>query len=190
MAKILLVEDDRVLAKIVKKFLQSHKYVVELTFDGETGLNFIEGSLFDLLIVDWNLPNITGLELCQRYRRVNGKAPVLFLTAKADIESKLLGFSAGADDYLVKPFDTRELLVRVRALLKRTEQTMEEVLQADDLEMNLRSGIVTRSGEPIELTTLEYSLLELLMRHPNELISQDTIIDRVWKADSAATELS
>ncbi len=191
MAKILIVEDDKVLAKIIKKMLESQMHVVELATDGTTGLNFIEESSFDLLILDWGLPEVSGVVLCDQYRQRQGQAPVLFLTARASIEDKFKGFSAGADDYLTKPFDVRELLMRVNALLKRTNQQLDEtVLQVGELKMNPRAGIVTQAGESITLAPREFALLEFFMKHPNELFAPSTLIERLWEADAEATEVA
>jgi DNA-binding response OmpR family regulator len=186
-AKLLLVEDDPELAEEVRDWLLHEKYIVDVAPTGNQALAFLSIYQYDALILDWNLPDQSGIEVLKRYRDNGGAAPVLILTGKREIEDKEKGLDAGADDYLTKPFNFKEVSARVRALLRRQPLFVGTKLQAGDLALEVDTHKVTRAGELIRLTPLEFAVLELFMRHPNRIFSHDAILDRVWKSDSTAS---
>ncbi len=187
MAKILLVEDDDSLAYLLKMQLEQTRHLVDVARKGLDALVQLRCNSYDLIILDWMLPDLAGVEVCRQYRSSNGKVPVLMLTAKGTVEDKAAGLNAGADDYLVKPFHPTELDARVNALLRRPPSYMGKRLSVADIELDTASGVVTRNGLEIELTAKEFSLLELLMRYPNQSFSLEAILDRVWDSDSSAS---
>jgi len=183
--KILLVEDEKKIADSLKKGLSEHNYQVETAYDGLTGKKLFDNDHFDLIILDINLPLMNGYELCKKIRNRNLSIPVIMLTALNAINDKVEGFDAGADDYIVKPFDFKELLVRIKALLKRTNQNIPvgNILKVGDLVMNLDSKEVTRGGNDIFLTAKEFQLLEYLIRNRNRVVSRADIALNVWDID-------
>lgn len=190
MAKLLLIEDDLMLAKLICQHLKARFHVVDRVMDGENALDYLEAGQFDLVIMDWELPFMSGLDLCLRYRAAGGSAPLLFLTGKTDIEHKSAGFTAGADDYLCKPFNMQELLMRVDSLLRRPTNLKETVLKAGKLEIEPRSGRLALSGKEIRLQPRELALLEFFMRHPDTVFETQTLIERVWETDSDTSEIA
>jgi len=184
-ARILLVEDERKIADSLKKGLSEHQYAVEVAYDGLAGKKLFNTQAFDLAILDINLPGLNGYELCKEIRSHNQQIPVMMLTALNAIDDKIEGFDAGADDYIIKPFDFKELLVRIRALLKRLRQTVPagNVLKISDLVMNLDSKEVTRDNKVISLTAKEFQLLEYLIKNKNKVVSRADIALNVWDID-------
>ncbi|MCB2378451.1 response regulator transcription factor [Hymenobacter sp. BT635] len=183
--KILLVEDEPKLASFIQKGFQNEGYELEVAFDGQMGLSLFRQNSYDLLVLDVNLPHINGFELCRLVRADNAHVPVLMLTALDSLEDKTLGFEAGADDYLVKPFKFQELLLRARALTKRNADAsaVKRTLRMADLELNLESKTVTRAGQRIDLTAKEYSLLEHLLLNRGKIVSRVDITEKVWELD-------
>lgn len=183
--KILLVEDERKIAETLKKGLTEQMYHVELCYDGNIAKKLFETYPFDIIILDINLPGINGYELCKIIRSRNERIPIIMLTALNSTDDKIEGFDAGADDYVVKPFDFKELLVRIRALLKRIHHVPQtgNILKVDDVVMNLDSKEVTRLGKPIALTAKEFQLLEYLVRNKNRVVSRADIALNVWDID-------
>jgi DNA-binding response OmpR family regulator len=183
--KILLVEDERKIAETLKKGLTEQHYHVELCYDGSVAKELFETRPFDIIILDINLPGINGYDLCRTIRSSNERIPVIMLTALNSTDDKVIGFDAGADDYIVKPFDFVELLVRIRALLKRIYQAPQPVsiLKVEDVVMNMDSKEVTRSGKAISLTAKEFQLLEYLVRNKNRVVSRADIALNVWDID-------
>lgn len=183
--KILLVEDEKKIAEALKKGLMEQHYHVELAYDGLIGWKLFEMHSFDLVILDINLPGMNGYELCKQIRKQNQMIPVVMLTALNATDDKVEGFDAGADDYIVKPFDFKELLVRIRALLKRIYQNIPSgnILKIADLAMNLDSKEVTRAGTVIPLTAKEFQLLEYLVKNKNKVVSRADIALNVWDID-------
>jgi len=181
-AKILIVEDEPKVASFIKLGLEENNYAVEVAYDGVIAKRMFDASEFDLLVVDINLPLKSGIELCREIRETNKRVPVLMLSALGTTEDKITGFDSGADDYMLKPFEFRELLVRIRALIKRSTNTdaNSNVLKVANLEMNLDSYKVTRDGKRIELTSKEFSLLELMMRNKGRVLSRVEIAEKVW----------
>ncbi len=184
--KVLLVEDEKKIADTLSRGLKELNYHVETAYDGKIGLRLFEAGDFDLVITDINLPGINGYDLCKSVRSRNQHVPIIMLTALNAMNDKIEGFDAGADDYLVKPFEFKELLVRMRALLKRTMNQLlptGNILKVADLELNVDSKEVTRGGTPINLTAKEFQLLEYFMRNRNHVVSRADIAERVWDLD-------
>lgn len=180
---ILLVEDEVKLARFVELELSSEGYQVSVAHDGISGLTLARESELDLAILDWMLPGLTGVELCRRLRATGSKLPVILLTAKDDVSDRVAGLDAGADDYLVKPFSIEELLARIRARLRGTQETDEDLVQFADLSLNRRTREVFRGKRAIELTAKEFDLLEYLLSHPRQVFTRDQILERVWGYD-------
>ena len=187
MAKLLLAEDDRDLAEVISFALQSKGHMVQQVFDGRQCLEYLGTCKYDLIILDWMMPRISGLEVCKNYRAQGGRTPILMLTAITKVDDREAGLDSGADDYLTKPFDQKELAARVRALLRRPDAIVGNALQAQDVTMDTVSCTVMRGAEIVHLRPKEYSLLEFLLRHPNQAFSTDALLQRVWLEDKAAT---
>jgi len=187
MAKVLLVEDDRDLSELVADYLSYEHYQVDRVYNGSDGLDRLKFYSYDVVILDWELPELSGLEVCKQYRQSGGLTPIIMLTAKRAIDDRATGLDVGADDYLVKPFHVKELLARIRALLRRGTQLTSNVLRVGDLEMNPTTYEIKRSGVEIELIPKDFALLEFLMRHPNQIFSTEALLNHVWKADSDST---
>jgi two-component system, OmpR family, manganese sensing response regulator len=181
--KILLVEDDPIQLEPLKTALTKSGHGVDAVLEGETARRLIEERHYDLLILDWMLPHISGVELCQHYRRMEKTAPVLFLTAKDTIQDKITGLDVGADDYLVKPVNLMELLARVRALGRRSPLWQGDVLLLGDLKLHLTTLTVERQERSIQLSGREFQLMEYLMRHPRQVVSRDQIEQALWEWD-------
>lgn len=182
---ILIVEDERKIADSLKQGLTENGFETEVAYDGNIGWKIFRSRPFELVILDINLPGMNGYELCKSIRAANEAVPVVMLTAMNAMEDKIEGFDAGADDYIIKPFDFRELLVRIRALLKRIHTTVATgtLLQAGDLIMNLDSKQVTRNGQAISLTAKEFQLLEYLLQNKKRVVSRADIALHVWDID-------
>jgi DNA-binding response OmpR family regulator len=187
MAKIILIEDDPLLLKNIREWLEIDRHIVEVAVDGESALDLLRAYTYDAIILDWMLPGLTGLAVLKQFREFGGATPVLFLTGKDQIEDKEMGLDAGADDYLTKPFHMKELLARLRALLRRSRELGVEILRIRELEIDLKQHTVTRKGELVTLMRQEYALLEFLARHPNHLFSAESLIERVWHAEREIT---
>ncbi|MEM9135785.1 MAG: response regulator transcription factor [Cyanobacteria bacterium P01_F01_bin.42] len=181
--QILLVEDDAKLAQFVKLELTQEGYDVTLAEDGMSGLTAARESSPDLVVLDWMLPGMTGIEVCRRLRSTGDKVPVILMTAKDEISDRVSGLDAGADDYVVKPFSIEELLARVRAHLRRTHEEDPDILRFSDLTLNQGTREVFRDGRSIELTAKEFDLLLYLMRHPRQVLTRDRILEKVWGYD-------
>ncbi|MGI4821022.1 MAG: response regulator transcription factor [Janthinobacterium lividum] len=180
--KILLVEDELVVTYFIQKGIEAEGYDLRVAYDGLMGQAMFDQHPYDVVILDVNLPGMNGFELCRYIKQHSPRQPVLLLTALDGIQDKENGFGAGADDYLVKPFEFRELLLRIRALARRGEAYagLRHVLRVADLELDLNARTVHRAGQPIELTTREYSLLEYLMTNQNRTVSRVDIAEKVW----------
>ncbi|MBF9221253.1 response regulator transcription factor [Hymenobacter ruricola] len=181
--KLLLVEDEPKLASFVCKGFRNEGYEIDVAYDGQMGRSLVEQNPYDLVILDVNLPLLNGFELCRLIRANQPHLPVLLLTALDSIDNKVTGFEAGADDYLVKPFEFKELLLRARVLTRRNSEAtaVKRVLRLADLELNLDAKTVSRAGQRIELTTKEYALLEYLLLNRNRVISRVDIAEKVWE---------
>ncbi|MCB9470681.1 MAG: response regulator transcription factor [Candidatus Obscuribacterales bacterium] len=187
MAKILLVEDDKNLAYLLKMQLEQNRHLVDVAGRGLDALAQLRSNNYEIVILDWMLPDASGIDVCREYRSAGGRIPILMLTAKGTVEDKASGLNAGADDYMVKPFHPTELDARVNALLRRPPSYTGRKLRVRDIELDSSAGLVLKDGKEIELTAKEFSLLELLMRYPNQSFSLEAILDRVWDSDSSAS---
>jgi DNA-binding response OmpR family regulator len=182
-ANILLVEDEVKLARFIELELSSEGYQVSVAHDGMTGLTLARESSPELVVLDWMLPGLSGLEICRRLRSTGSKIPVILLTARDEVSDRVAGLDAGADDYVVKPFSIEELLARIRAHLRRTQETEEDVLQFEDLSLNRLTHEVYRNKRAIELTAKEFDLLEYLLSNPRQVFTKDQILENVWGYD-------
>jgi two-component system copper resistance phosphate regulon response regulator CusR len=184
--RILVIEDEKKIADTLKMGLAENGFEVEVAYDGKIGHQLLLSRNFDLAILDINLPGMNGYELCKAIRYRNMNMLVIMLTSMSSLDDKIEGYDSGADDYLVKPFEFRELLLKIRALLKRTPgQSMPvgNLLRAADLEMNLDNKEVYRNGRRIKLTAKEFQLLEYLMRNKNRVVSRADLAINVWDVD-------
>jgi two-component system, OmpR family, copper resistance phosphate regulon response regulator CusR len=186
--KILVVEDNRRIAQSIKTGLEQEKYVVDLAFDGTSGLDFGLSDEYDLMVLDVMLPGKSGFEVAKDIRAQNVSLPILMLTARDQIDDRVVGLDSGADDYLVKPFAFEELMARIRALTRRPKTTLPRILTVDDLSLDPVTYKVKREGQRIFLTKKEFALLEYFMRHPHQVLTKDQIISRVWSYDTQVTE--
>ena len=180
--RILIIEDDPAILKVLQRGLAYEGYAVDVATDGRTGLNLAHDHHPNLVILDWMLPGMDGLEVCRRLR-LQGGLPILMLTAKDTIQDRVQGLDAGADDYIVKPFNLDELTARIRALFRRTLTERNQVYQFADLTMDSDSRQVTRGKRLVPLTAKEFELLELFLRHPRQVLTREVIFDRVWGYD-------
>lgn len=191
MAKILLVEDDRELGCIISACLSFDHYTVESVHDGLEAMARLRTYHYDAIILDWALPSMSGLAICEDFRAVGGTTPILMLTGKHDIAEKEQGLDSGADDYLTKPFDKRELSARIRALLRRSgDKLAANTLSFKNIVLEPDNFRVTRGGTEVNLVAKEFAMLELFLRHPGRLFSTDDLISQVWMSDEASSEQS
>lgn len=180
--RILIIEDDEEILRVLKRVLTYEGYIVDTAMTGQAGLTLSREQMPDLVVLDWMLPKMDGLEVCRRLQKM-GNQPILMLTAKDTTQDRVQGLDAGADDYVVKPFEIEELLARIRALLRRTAADRVKVLEFEDLKLDSSTRQALRGEREIELTAKEYDLLELFMRHPRQVMTREVIFDRVWDYD-------
>lgn len=185
--RILLVEDNHRLSHELSLSLSHEGYAVDTVYDGIEGLNFAEAASFDAIILDILIPGKNGLEVCRTLRQRGNNSPILMLTAKDTVEDRVIGLDHGADDYLVKPFAFKELLARLRALLRRNSGNKNPLLQIGDLMIDPATHSVIRNGQQINLTSMLFSLLEYFMRHPNQILSHDMIAGHIWNYEEPGT---
>lgn len=190
MAKILLVEDDPHLATTVEDGVSFEKHIVDVATDGQQGLDMLALAQYDLIILDWELPYFTGIEILRKIRSKGNQTPVLMLTGKSSILDKESGFNCGADDYLTKPFHIKELCARIRALLRRPSIMVQETLTAGNITIDPAEFKVKRAGVEIQLARLEFAVLEFFMRNQGQVFSNETLLERVWPVDSERTPQS
>lgn len=187
MPKVLVLEDDIPVANLVADWLRKERFVVDVTHDGEEALDFLGESEYDLLILDISVPGKDGLAVCNLYRKKGGVSPVLMLTGRDRIDQKIEGLDSGADDYLTKPFDIRELASRVKALLRRPPLAQASTIKLGDIELDPTSHCVRKAGVEVELFPKEYAILELMMKNPNQVFSPESLLSRLWATDDNAT---
>ena len=185
---ILIVEDERRMAQLLRRVLLEERHTVDLAMDGLVGLDLALSDTYDVIVLDWMLPQMEGLEICRQIRNHDVAAAVLMLTARGTLEDRVKGLNTGADDYLIKPFAIEEFLARINALLRRKERpfTASSQLTVADLTLDLVRHEARRGERVIELTAKEFALLEFLMRHPGQVLTRTQIIDHVWRYDSDA----
>jgi two-component system response regulator MprA len=189
--RVLVVDDEPAVRDSLRRALELEGYDVELAVDGETALERLErNGQPEAMILDVLMPGLDGLEVCRRLRSAGNEIPILMLTARAEIDSRVAGLDAGADDYLSKPFALAELLARLRALLRRVGSDSVDRLRFADLELDPGTREVSRAGAPIELTRTEFSLLELFLRNPRQVLTRSIIFERVWGFDFGPTSNS
>lgn len=184
--KLLLVEDEQKIADTLKLGLSENGYIVDTAYDGNIGWKLYQQKEFNLVIMDLNMPGMNGYELCKNIRSNNASIPIIMLTALNSLDNKIEGYDAGADDYIIKPFEFKELVMKIRVLLKRTMNQQiptGTLLKAADLQMNLDSKEVIRDGKTINLTAKEFQLLEYLLRNKNKVVSRADIAIHVWDID-------
>lgn len=182
--KALIIEDEPKILNAISRGLKHENFITETYTDGESGLAAALGDEYDIIILDRMLPGVEGVEITRQIRNKGIKTPILLLTAKSQIRDRVEGLNAGADDYLVKPFSFEELLARIRALLRRPTETTNNILQVGNLTLDTINFDVRRNKKRIKLTKTEYSLLEYLMRNPDQIISKDKLIGHVWDFDA------
>jgi DNA-binding response OmpR family regulator len=190
MAKLLVVEDDQALSKTVSEWLRSERHLVDVSASGLEALELLRQSKYDAVILDWHLPDMTGLEVCRTYRSAGGCCPILMLTGKGTLDDKELGLDSGADDYLAKPAHMREVSARVRALLRRPTGLKASLLNVGDIVLDASAHEVTKGRKAVNLTAQEFSLLEFFMRHPDQFFTPETLLSRVWPSDGEQTVLA
>jgi two-component system response regulator MprA len=181
-ARVLIIEDDEAILTFLRRGLAYDGYEVDTAKDGQTGLLLARDTPPDIVVLDWMLPGLDGLEVCRRLRS-GGAVPILMLTARDTVNDRVQGLDAGADDYMVKPFNLDELLARIRALLRRTQPNRPRIYTFEDLTLDTGTRQATRQERVIDLTAKEYELLELFMRHPRQVLTREQIYDDVWGYD-------
>jgi DNA-binding response OmpR family regulator len=180
--KILIVEDELKVANFIKRGLEENDFEADIAYDGLLGLKMTQQNEYQLILLDINIPIINGFELCKEIRKTNNRIPILMLTALSATDNKVMGFESGADDYLVKPFEFRELIARIKSLLKRSQEYKftSSVLKIANLEMNTESKIVKRGNDIIDLTAKEFLLLEYLLINKGRVVSRVDIAEKIW----------
>jgi len=186
--RLLLIEDDERIADAVSEDLSDQNYTVDVVYDGQAGWEYAEITPYDLILLDVMLPKLDGITLCRRLRQMGIHTPILLITARDAISDRVLGLDAGADDYLVKPFDLQELAARIRALLRRNDTTAPPILEWEHLRLDPSLCKVSYQGEPLELSPKEYSLLEFFLRHPSRVFSRGQLLEHLWSFDSQPDE--
>lgn len=187
MARILLVEDDPIFSNMVCNWLRKELYLVDLAEDGDYATSLLEATDYDLLILDWEVPGKSGIEILNSYRTKGGNSPVLILTGRSSISDKQIGFNSGSDDYLTKPFNPQELGLRVKALLRRVQPKKSDALQFHDIECKPDTFEVLVNQSRVDLQKTEFRTLELFLRNPETVFSVEALLNRVWGIDSDAT---
>jgi DNA-binding response OmpR family regulator len=182
--RILVVEDEHRIAQTIKKGLEQERYAVDVAYTGPDGFDLASSETYDLIILDLMLPGIDGLTICANLRKKGNHVPVLILTAKGQIEDKVAGLNAGADDYLTKPFSFEELLARIRALTRRPKKMLTSVLTVGDITLDSQTYVVKSNNTMIQLSHKEFSLLEYLMRNAGKITTKEQIISHVWDYES------
>jgi two-component system copper resistance phosphate regulon response regulator CusR len=187
MAKILVVEDEPSVADSIVEWLEAEGFDVQHVADGSEAMDYLRTLPFDVVVLDWNLPSMTGPQICRLYRSSGGTASILMLTGMSQTRDKIQGLDSGADDYLTKPFDVEELVVRVRALLRRPRTYVGTTLVIGPLQIDTKSRRASNDGVELDLKPLEFALLEYFMRHPDEVITAEALINNVWPSDTEAS---
>jgi len=182
-----VIEDDETLLSMIVDWLTKERYLVESVGAGDEAMSLLRVNQYDVIVLDWQLPGMSGIEICRSFRASGGQTPIIMLTGKKMISEKTEGFDSGADDYLTKPFDIKELALRIQALLRRPPRLHSNVLRAGDVELDPEKHRVTKGGAELHLLPRDFELLELFMRYPDEVFSPEALLTRAWHADSDAT---
>ncbi|BAY63598.1 two component transcriptional regulator (plasmid) [Nostoc linckia NIES-25] len=186
--RILIIEDDDRIAKPLAEYLRRQHHIVDITTDGLDGWEWSQSGLYELILLDLMLPKLDGITLCQRLRAASSNALILMLTARDTTGDKIIGLDAGADDYLVKPFELKELAARIRALARRSPQIRPSILIHGDLQLDPASQQVIYAENILSLTPKEYMILEYFLRHPNQVVTRSAIFDKLWDFDKSSGE--
>lgn len=190
MAKILLAEDDKPLAHMIIELLEDENHHVDHASTGSYAEELLNNYQYDAAILDWEMPAPSGVEICRQYRLNGGRVPVMFLTGRSDIPSRIQGLDSGADDYLCKPFDGGELLARLRSLLRRVSADRRTILSHGDITLDPLSKTAFRGATPLNLVRKELAILEFFMRHPDEVFSLESLVERIWPSESEVSPLT
>lgn len=190
MSKILIIEDDQSSAEMLRDWLTHEMFTVDVVHTGEEGLYLSKNFPFDLIILDWGLPSISGIDIIRELRMSGRDIPILMLTARDDLTDTETGLNVGADDYVTKPFKVREVSARVRALLRRPSQFKEDILKNGPIQLDRSTRKLSVNGATVGLLPAEYALLEFLMRNPEQVFTVDDLLNNVWRADSEAGEMA
>jgi DNA-binding response OmpR family regulator len=178
--KVLVVEDERPISDLIAVYLQREGFEVQACFDGESGLASAQSETFDLIILDVGLPKLDGTQICRKLRAANNWTPIIFCTARDDEVDRVLGLELGADDYVTKPFSPRELVARVKAIIRRSAQQMSEILDEEGVQLNLKTRRASHNGTPVVLTATEFDLVAYLMARPGQVIERPELLENVW----------
>lgn len=190
MAKILIVEDDQILASSLTRYLKAERNVVEVANDGITAEEYLRALVFDAIVLDWELPGKQGIEICRNFRTRGGRTPILFLTGRKETVDKIVGLDSGAEDYLTKPVQLAELAARLRALMRRGTD-VKELIHFRDLIVDVTARTVHRNNQSIDLLPMQFDLLLLLLRNKDHTVSRDMIASKVWKDEyTSSTTIS
>ena len=187
MPKILVVDDNADLADNIRQWLLMEQHSVDVCNDGLAGLEYLRAYQYDVIILDWTMPKMTGIEVLKQFRSLKGGTPVLMLTGRRSVDDKEEGLDAGADDYLTKPFEMRELSARIRALLRRPQAQPSNSLTVADIVLDREMRRVSKNGLELKLMPKDFAILELLMSYPNKVFSAETLIERIWSSESDAS---
>ena len=182
--RLLLCEDEKTLSKVIKVLLTSNNYSVDTVFDGEEALDYIRTNIYDGIILDLMMPKINGIDVLKKIRSEGIKTPILILTAKAEIDDKVLGLDSGADDYLTKPFASKELVARSRALVRRGNTQLDSILKFHDLILDSSTLTLSSNSSSVNLSNKEFQIMEMLMANTNHVISNETFFDKIWGFDT------
>ncbi len=188
MAKILLIDDDDELCIVVRNWLERDNHLIEIANSGNDGLDLLRAYPYDIIVLDWGLPDVAGIDVLAQYRKSGGNTPIIFVTGRATMDDKESGLDSGADDYLTKPFDVKELAVRIRAILRRPPIHMESIVTLGEVTVDRARHHVTKSGAAIKLFRREYALLDFLLRNPNKVFTADELLDRVWSSEAGCSK--
>ena len=187
MAKILVIDDNEDLADNIRQWLLMEQHSVDCCNDGLAGLEYLRAYEYDVIIIDWTMPKMTGIEVIKQFRSLKGTTPILMLTGRRSIDDKEAGLDSGADDYLTKPFEMRELSARVRALLRRPQATPSNKLCIGKIAVDRDLKVASKDGKELKLMPKDFAILELLMSYPNKVFSAETLIERIWQSDTDAS---
>ncbi len=186
--RILIIEDDDRIAKPLAEYLRRQHHIVDITTDGLEGWEWSQSGLYELILLDLMLPKLDGITLCKRLRAASSNALILILTARDTTDDKIIGLDAGADDYLVKPFELKELAARIRALARRTPEIRSPILIHGEMQLDPATQQVTYAGNIISLTPKEYMILEYFLKNPNQVVTRSVILDKLWDFDKSSGE--